>query len=442
MTQDEYDLRDLTERFEWQREKGKYIIKILYNKPPPGAAPADESVEVPAAQEADADADADAAGTGNTGNGGGHEANGTSQPEAETVDADADVSMQQASAPQGEVDAASAAASVAPVPETAAVNGINGDAAAAAAAAAATAAVPEEGTQTVTGESSELPPPSQANGTVETTEQPCADDDSPYIVVDTTLWTMNLEKMQKKLYYNGYFTVGAFLEDLAKIVHNADEAASVDGDRQFRAHQMRNLAIVLLDQWVDAAFRAECDRMAARAAARKAEAEASAAAAAAAAAPEPAKGERQSARVQGREPEISDPVDIAAIERGHKRARSQPQDGGDDESKRIRLDDQPGPQAEEKEVVAAAPAPAPAPVHPPFQIDRNRLADLSAYILAQTANFSIEQLEQMRAAAFNLVWTHRSEWNRGALLRELHALVDAITTAVSEERRARISSIP
>lgn len=85
----------------------------------------------------------------------------------------------------------------------------------------------------------------------------------------TILYTTTLERMQKKLYYDQYFCVSAFVSDLERIVHNAEAAEVVDRERALKAHQMLNMATILLDQYVDAAFRAECERMAARVAKRE-----------------------------------------------------------------------------------------------------------------------------------------------------------------------------
>lgn len=170
-----------------------------------------------------------------------------------------------------------------------------------------------------------------------------AQEDPLFDYRDLTIYTMNLERMQKRLYYNGYLTIGDFLDDLGKIVANAEAAQEVDTDRMVRAHQMRNLANVMLDQYIDPAFRAECERMSVRQRAREAEksaaeeaAKASAAAIAMGTAPpsRPA-GERFSARVQRQPPEHRVPVDVLAIERANKRSRTS-EDSNSGERKRAK----------------------------------------------------------------------------------------------------------
>ncbi|CAO1620981.1 unnamed protein product [Parajaminaea phylloscopi] len=168
------------------------------------------------------------------------------------------------------------------------------------------------------------PTATEAQVTVTADEE---DEDPFFETRDMTIYTMNLERMQKRLYYNGYLTLTDFMDDLGKIVANAETAQEVDQDRLVRAHQMRNLANILLDQYVDQGFRLECERMAVRQRAReeeklKAAEEAKRAAEEAAKAPRRPSGERFSARVQGQPPEHRTPVDLLAIERQGKRSRT------------------------------------------------------------------------------------------------------------------------
>lgn len=171
----------------------------------------------------------------------------------------------------------------------------------------------------------------------------------PYTWEDQTLYTMTLEKMQKKLYYDGYLSVSMFLEDLAKIIHNAGEAKSVDAERFVKAGQMQNLANVLLEQSVDPAFKAECEAMAIRQRARDAKAREEAVEhpphSARRSFSHPQGPERHSSRIAGEQPEHRMPVDVAMIEREErKRARhsdSDKSESQDDQgrSKRVRVQD-------------------------------------------------------------------------------------------------------
>ncbi|KDN52879.1 AAA-domain-containing protein [Tilletiaria anomala UBC 951] len=153
---------------------------------------------------------------------------------------------------------------------------------------------------------------------------------------NTTLWTMSLEKMQKKLYYDAYYCVSDFLDDLQKVVHNAEAAESVDAERAVKARQMGNLAHIMLDQFVDPAFRAECELMAVRNKAREEDARKAA---------ENVNGhkrrearrlsgpvvqERHSARQAGEQPQHRYPVDVTKIEREANLERKRTRDSGSD----------------------------------------------------------------------------------------------------------------
>jgi hypothetical protein len=222
---------------------------------------------------------------------------------------------------------------------------------------------------------------------------------------------------------------------------------------------MRNLAIVLLDQYIDAGFREECDRMAQRQMAREQEArdatekaKASAEEAAKKSA-ESAKGERSSVRLAGGAPEVPVPADVVALERAHKRARSvsvaeeavageeEVGRGGTDElvraeadaeadaHKRARLDAPSGARP-----VAVAPEAAP---HPPLSYDAQALAALHTDILASTAAYSIDQLSRLRAACFRAIWAHRAAWDRTPLVARLATLVAQSVAAVARENARR-----
>ncbi|KAL7411003.1 hypothetical protein BDY24DRAFT_398331 [Mrakia frigida] len=81
---------------------------------------------------------------------------------------------------------------------------------------------------------------------------------------------IDLEKMHSKLYYDRYLTAEQFLEDLNKIVENA-ELDYNDTERLWKAKQMVNQASLLVDAACDAQFRLDCQRMAQREADREKE---------------------------------------------------------------------------------------------------------------------------------------------------------------------------
>lgn len=266
-------------------------------------------------------------------------------------------------------------------------------------------------------------------------------DDSSYVLRDFTIYTMTLDKMQKRLYHNYYLTCDAFIEDLGKIVSNAEAASEVDSDRVFRAHQMQNFARILLDQCVDSSFRAECASMAARVLAREAEAKCEA---------EKQKGQdaharrphgqRYSARMQGEEPPACDLVDVSTIERSHKRLRSQgpDEDATPEGPAELVAETEQGMVTDELGTAEATEAPATTDAVPPNSpsvlLNEAAQAKLVEELVQRTADFTVEQLEQMRACCYERILSHRSSWDRQALVLDLCHLAQTMRDAVDADR--------
>lgn len=77
------------------------------------------------------------------------------------------------------------------------------------------------------------------------------------------IYDIDLEKIHFNVYKDNYVNPGQFVDDVAKIVHNAELDKS-DQDRLWKAEQLLTHARVLVDQAFDAHFRIECQRMADR----------------------------------------------------------------------------------------------------------------------------------------------------------------------------------
>lgn len=323
-------------------------------------------------------------------------------------------------------------------------------------------------------------------------------DETGFYQRDLNIWTVSLERMQKRLYYNGYLTVNDFLNDIGKIVSNAIEAQEVDTERLTRAHQLHNLAVILLDQYIEAEFRISCDRMAERMIQREAEAskeeekvriqteeEAKK--------PRMPSGERHSARLHGEAAEVGTLSDLAAIERKRSRKASEEDAAingitsasaieGESLTKRSRVDsnsiDMNGEQlavpgaistsAQHMEakaipthlspqknahsnhfppyaqvssiaspIIHASTPPSqatPLAVHPPFLADQTRLDRLLSHLLQKTSQFNVEQLEQLRAALFDAIWQRRKDWNRDSLIKEMQQILVDISDEVEADR--------
>lgn len=84
------------------------------------------------------------------------------------------------------------------------------------------------------------------------------------------LYDMDLEKMHDELYRGRYLTPQDFLDDVAKMLRNAQSRANEDVDRLHKAQAMYTFAEVSILEF-DAALRTECERMAVRERKRRAE---------------------------------------------------------------------------------------------------------------------------------------------------------------------------
>jgi hypothetical protein len=77
------------------------------------------------------------------------------------------------------------------------------------------------------------------------------------------LFDMDLEKMHTELYRGRYLTLQDFLDDVGKMVHNADVRSHKDLDRLYKAQAMFTAAQVSIQEF-DPQLKLECERMAGR----------------------------------------------------------------------------------------------------------------------------------------------------------------------------------
>jgi hypothetical protein len=77
------------------------------------------------------------------------------------------------------------------------------------------------------------------------------------------LFDMDLEKMHTELYKGRYLTPQDFLDDVGKMVHNADVRSHEDLDRLYKAQAMFTAAQVSIQEF-DPQLKLECERMAVR----------------------------------------------------------------------------------------------------------------------------------------------------------------------------------
>lgn len=158
------------------------------------------------------------------------------------------------------------------------------------------------------------------------------------------LYEVDLESMQMDLYKGKYLTPDEFLEEIGKMVFNAEVRANEDRDRLYRAQAMFTATQVSVQEF-DPQFRLECERMAARERKRRdqrrAEKKNKAAESGAnnnGSGQENGAPVRRSARNNGQEPElaITDPL---LLERRLKRQRSQDANTDSHESGEDNVDD-------------------------------------------------------------------------------------------------------
>ena len=145
------------------------------------------------------------------------------------------------------------------------------------------------------------------------------------------LYDMDLERMHAELFKGRYLTPQDFLDDVGKIVHNANVRSHEDLDRLYRAQAMFTAAQVSIQEF-DPQLKLECERMATREKQRRNQHKKNKGKEKAhdnqingGGAP---LGARRSARNNGQQPELSitDPV---KLERRLKRQRGEECSGGD-----------------------------------------------------------------------------------------------------------------
>lgn len=99
------------------------------------------------------------------------------------------------------------------------------------------------------------------------------------------------------------------------------------------------------------------------------------------------------------------------------------------------------PAADPTPAASPAPAPTPAPPREPtpapeplpdFVLPAAALAELKAFLVDGTADLTIDQLEQMRAAAYDLIWQGRAGWDRAGMVAEVGGMAREFVEEVRE----------
>ena len=243
---------------------------------------------------------------------------------------------------------------------------------------------------------------------------------------------IGLDKVQDRLYKDRYNTPEQLLGDLVRIAHNAyydDEA-----DSESKADQMLNHARIMIDQACDPPFRQECARMYEREKQRvkkakdeRAKKNADAAAAAVATA------EINANDVAG----DSDPFAAPKRPREDDAAMQDP-------SKRPRLSESSPSAAGTMPGSLIAPVSSttttsrdesPAPPLPDFIVPEQAIQALARYLVCHTAELTVEQMEQLRAASYDAIWCARREWDKSVLIKEIKDLAEDFISEVEAAER-------
>ena len=299
---------------------------------------------------------------------------------------------------------------------------------------------------------------------------------------------VGLEKIESRLYRDKYLTPESFLEEIHRIVENAYHDGEIDVIS--KADQMLNSTRIMVDQACDAGFRHECMRMAQREAdrarirlekkakSREEKEKASGHEEAGAASLEKAKGKRT------REEEAADVGGAVGQDEADraKRARMDDTDMVDADTARNTLingqtqqiglrdtvPESPSPNligsflglvkgrpsvspkspaalpappvasssavADTSAPKARSPSPPPAPL-PPFVLPERPLAALSRFLVDETAELTVDELEQLRAACYDCIWRARRDWNKTALIAEVDEMAREFVQEVKESHR-------
>ena len=222
---------------------------------------------------------------------------------------------------------------------------------------------------------------------------------------------IDLDLMSYKLVKHKYYTPADVLGDIDKIIDNAKHVGELD--RWSKIEELAAHAKMHVDSF-DPKWTPEFERYAGRMRARKAEKAEKAA----------KKGlpNGESSSGTALEPVASAADPNASTKRGAE------DNLFSDTTKRPReehMDLDPTVPAHTPDAPQTLEPTIPPPKYPPLIMDSRALATLSDEIVFLTHDFSVDELEQLRARAFDKVWKRRGDWDRGELVRDVRGVVKA-----------------
>ncbi|WWD22907.1 hypothetical protein CI109_107402 [Kwoniella shandongensis] len=245
---------------------------------------------------------------------------------------------------------------------------------------------------------------------------------------------IDIDTLQRKLVRHKYFTPAEFLADVAKIEENAEKIG--DPDRQAKIADMAANARIHVSGF-DPKWTPEFERYAVRMRQRKADRQKRKEAAMNGNEEVAKEKENEQAEVQ---PSTgNDNVASAEGINGLKRAREEGETEEDNQGREKRSREDGGSEGlatatnndgtslveggqsefvtplstqSQQVIVPSEPEPEVVVAHPPFVLPQESIDLLKADLDIQTRELTVDQLEQLRASLFDMIWRHRGEWDR------------------------------
>lgn len=275
---------------------------------------------------------------------------------------------------------------------------------------------------------------------------------------------ISLDKVHERLFADRYHTPEMMLADIQRIVENAYHEG--DPDTLSKADQMLNYARIMCDQACDPAFRMDCQRMAQREkdrAKKRAQARQKA---------------REDAAAEASKREEAAAADADQTEAVAETSNKRPREDGEgedvagiDQAKRARFtedvvmaDSPTRPSSNSQSLMPATPAaatasassstisgetvtsapttaapakeptPPPAPL-PDFILPELLLQDLGRFLVSNTGELTVDELEQLRAACYDCIWRARKSWDKTGVVKEIRELAEEYITELEESKR-------
>ena len=221
---------------------------------------------------------------------------------------------------------------------------------------------------------------------------------------------VDIDTLHRKLLRHKYHTPADFLDDVAKIEDNAAHIG--DADRQARVAEMAANARMHVSHF-DPKWTPEFERLKVRMKMRR--------------------EERDKEKAKEAEAQTGDQADIDLATAGEgsgsqeneaslKRRREEETDDRNgkrprDDAMEVELESQHSAVTISPTTLATVPEPR-LVAHPPFVLPSHLWHEFESTLRDDTADLSIDDLEQIRAGCFDRLWRRRGDWDRTEVVRE------------------------